>query len=159
MIFSKLLKNKKAQNTAEYAILISLVVSTATTMQAYVQRSIQGRVKDASNLMTSVKGDDVVTISWKSVTCRKSMQSTQQYEPYYLTKEYEIASATEKMKYLNGDAIEGAGMSVNSTRSKMGGQTTLWNATLEKLFAEDNFFNRHRRHHHHRRDTTPTSVL
>ena len=44
----KLLKNKKAQNTAEYAILISLVVAGIIAMQTYAQRALQARVRDAS---------------------------------------------------------------------------------------------------------------
>ena len=47
-MFRKLIKNKKAQNTAEYAILISLVVAGIIAMQTYAQRALQARVRDAS---------------------------------------------------------------------------------------------------------------
>ena len=60
----KLLKNKRAQNTAEYAILIAVVVGAAIAMQVYVKRGIQGKVKE--------KVDEVGT----------------QYEPYYLSTDF-----------------------------------------------------------------------
>ncbi len=39
--------NKKAQNTAEYAILIGLVVAAVMTIQVYVKNGLQGKIKDA----------------------------------------------------------------------------------------------------------------
>ena len=69
----KLIKNKKAQNTAEYAILISLVVAGIIAMQTYAQRALQARVKDASGFMTDVD---------------LGGSNTAQYEPYYLTSDY-----------------------------------------------------------------------
>lgn len=39
--------NRKGQNTAEYAILIALVVAAAVGMQTYIKMSLQGKVKDA----------------------------------------------------------------------------------------------------------------
>jgi hypothetical protein len=44
----KMFKNKKAQNTAEYAILIALVVGGVIAMQTYAQRTFQGRLRDAA---------------------------------------------------------------------------------------------------------------
>lgn len=41
--------NKKGQNTAEYAILIALVIAAAVGMQTYVKRGWQGRMKDTSD--------------------------------------------------------------------------------------------------------------
>ena len=75
-MFRKLIKNKKAQNTAEYAILISLVVAGIIAMQTYAQRALQARVRDASEFMTSG-------------TTLTGMDNTSQYEPYYLQSDYE----------------------------------------------------------------------
>lgn len=65
----RLHKNKKAQNTAEYAILIALVIGAVVAMQTYAQRALQARLRDASTQLT--------------------IQTTQlgnslQFEPYYL---------------------------------------------------------------------------
>ena len=37
----QLFKNKKAQNTAEYALLIALVIAGVVAMQTYAQRALQ----------------------------------------------------------------------------------------------------------------------
>lgn len=67
----RLFKNKKAQNTAEYAILIALVVGAVVAMQTYAQRALQGRLRDASV---------------KFVSQTSSIGGTIQYEPYYLNQ-------------------------------------------------------------------------
>ena len=72
----KLIKNKKAQNTAEYAILISLVVAGIIAMQTYAQRALQSRVRGAVKYLENETGDDLGT--------------TMQYEPYYLKTEYTV---------------------------------------------------------------------
>ncbi len=45
----KIFKNKRAQSTAEYAILIALVVGAVVAMQTYVKRGIQARQKVESD--------------------------------------------------------------------------------------------------------------
>ncbi|MFA5346487.1 MAG: hypothetical protein WC315_09475 [Candidatus Omnitrophota bacterium] len=59
---------KKGQSTAEYAIVIGLVIAAIVAMQVYVKRGIQGKVKDAVDYKDS---SDTVT------------GTTTQYEPYY----------------------------------------------------------------------------
>ncbi|MBI5023887.1 MAG: hypothetical protein HZC18_02675 [Candidatus Omnitrophica bacterium] len=75
-MFRKLIKNKKAQNTAEYAILISLVVAGIIAMQTYAQRALQARVRDAASYLKNQTSS--------------SLGGTLQYEPYYLTTEYDV---------------------------------------------------------------------
>ena len=53
---------RKGQSTAEYAIVIGLVIAAAVAMQVYVKRGIQGKVRDAVD--TTLQAG--------------------QYEPYYL---------------------------------------------------------------------------
>ena len=60
---------RKGQSTAEYAIVIGLVIAAAVAMQIYVKRSLQAKVKDAVDY-----NDPAAT-----------MLSTSQYEPYYLS--------------------------------------------------------------------------
>jgi hypothetical protein len=64
----KLFANKKAQNTAEYAILIALVVGGVVAMQTYAQRTMQGRIRDANKTFVESTSD---------------IGNTMQYEPYY----------------------------------------------------------------------------
>ena len=77
----KLLKNKKAQQTAEYALLISLVVAAVIAMQTYAQRTIQARIRDASSYLT---------------TQTSALGRTNQYEPYYLETDYDVVTDNTK---------------------------------------------------------------
>ena len=61
----------KGQSTAEYAIVIGLVIAAAVGMQVYVKRSIQGKMKDAADYNDPAA----------------SMLTTKQYEPQYATTE------------------------------------------------------------------------
>jgi Flp pilus assembly pilin Flp len=90
-MFRKLMKNKKAQNTAEYAILISLVVAGIIAMQTYAQRALQARVRDASSYMknqTSTIGGAV------------------QYEPYYLETSYVVNRESTETELLDDNTSE-----------------------------------------------------
>ena len=45
----RFLKNKKAQSTLEYAILIIIVIGALLTIQIYIKRGVQGRLKQATD--------------------------------------------------------------------------------------------------------------
>jgi len=45
----RFLKNKKAQSTLEYAVLIIIVIGALLTIQIYIKRGIQGRLKGATD--------------------------------------------------------------------------------------------------------------
>ncbi|MBF0523286.1 MAG: hypothetical protein HQL24_09560 [Candidatus Omnitrophica bacterium] len=118
----KLFKNKKAQNTAEYAILISLVVAAIVAMQTYAQRSLQARIKDSAALMTSVKGDAGTVTDWSGVTkTGNAIAATSQYEPYYLSQSYNIDSASTEAKFADNSTV---GMNSTSTRNRNGYSAT-----------------------------------
>lgn len=85
-MFKKLIKNKKAQNTAEYAILISLVVAGIIAMQTYAQRALQARVRDASQHLQ---------------TQTSNLGASVQYEPYYLTSNYTIDRNEQDIQILD----------------------------------------------------------
>lgn len=89
-MFRKLIKNKKAQNTAEYAILISLVVAGIIAMQTYAQRALQARVRDAGQYLATQTAD---------------MGSTNQYEPYYLTTNYLVSTNSTQAQLLDNQTI------------------------------------------------------
>lgn len=74
-MFKTLLRNKKAQQTAEYALLIALVVAGVIAMQTYAQRALQARVRDASLYLTNQTSQ---------------LGVTNQYEPYYLSSNYAV---------------------------------------------------------------------
>jgi len=102
-MFKKFRTNKKAQNTAEYALLISLVVAAVIAMQTYAQRTIQGRIRDASQYLqneTSALGNSV------------------QYEPYYLSSSYDVARDDATTERLGTNMVQ---METNSTRTRAKG--------------------------------------
>lgn len=66
---------RRAQTTAEYAILIALVIGAVVAMQVYVKRGIQGRIK---NIV-----DDVSLGG--AITGTSNVLTGGQYEPYYLS--------------------------------------------------------------------------
>jgi len=113
-MFKKLLKNKKAQNTAEYALLISLVIAGVIAMQTYAQRALQGRIRDAAVFLsnqTSLLGNTV------------------QYEPYYLESDYTVTRADEET-FIFDNRIEGTSKKglTNRTRQVGGFQEQQYNS-------------------------------
>ena len=64
----RILRSKKAQSTAEYAILIGLVVAALIAMQTYVKRGLNAKMRDATDTFATTVG----------------MGNTSQYEPYYM---------------------------------------------------------------------------
>ena len=103
----KHLLSNKAQSTAEYAVLFGLVVGAVITMQVYVKRSLQAKLKDTSGLMTSQTGS----------VGGQSLGSTEQYEPYYLYREQQQTATrdrTEKDVASGGDATTDIGKTVTT---------------------------------------------
>jgi hypothetical protein len=69
---------KKGQNTAEYAILIGLVIAAVVTMQTYVKRGLQARTKGAVEYFNRESG----------------LSGNFQYEPYYSESSYRVLQNT-----------------------------------------------------------------
>lgn len=103
-MFRKLIKNRKGQQTAEYALLISLVVAAVIAMTTYVQRAMQGRMRDASLYMsanTNTIGD------------------TNQYEPYYLSTDF---TSNRNMTDVERQDDTTVGYDMNGTTDRTGFQ-------------------------------------
>jgi len=91
--------NKGAQTTAEYAILVALVVGAIVAMQVYVRRGIQGRVQEAVDY-TGNLSQDITTGG------TKFKLTGAQYEPYYLVSNASTSQeATETENLLTGGGI------------------------------------------------------
>lgn len=67
---------KKAQSTAEYAILFGLIIGAVVAMQTYLKRGVQAKLADSTDYLTDVKGD-VTGLG-------DNLNQTGQYEPYYM---------------------------------------------------------------------------
>lgn len=110
-MFNKLLKNKKGQNTAEYAILISLVVAGIIAMQTYAQRALQARVRDAGQYLAQETSD---------------LGATTQYEPYYLQTDYTVVRDENQTQTL-GNGVSNFSVDSDRTREAGGVQTSTYN--------------------------------
>lgn len=108
------LKNKKAQNTAEYALLIALVVAGVIAMQTYAQRALQARIHDASIFMAKSGNSN-----------GNGIGNSTQYEPYYMQTTYNINTNSVDNKRLAPGLDE---LDSQSNRQRTGYQATAWNA-------------------------------
>ena len=87
----RLLNNRRGQNTAEYAILIGVIVAAAIAMQIYVRRGMQARIKSAVDY---------------SQTADSTIFNTSQYEPYYMDSSLEATSDSTSHEWMEkGGAI------------------------------------------------------
>jgi Flp pilus assembly pilin Flp len=98
------LKNRKAQNTAEYALLIALVVAGVIAMQTYAQRALQARIHDVSQYMANATSDGGV------------IGNSTQYEPYYMVSNYDVDTNSVDNKRL-GSGLVGADSESNRVRN------------------------------------------
>jgi hypothetical protein len=102
---------RKGQSTAEYAIVIGLVIAAAVAMQVYVKRGIQGKMKDASDYVDSDASGVVGT--------------TKQYEPNYMMETTMVSTrnASENATTTTGGGVSRAIVGTeNNTRT---GTTTI----------------------------------
>jgi len=84
---------RKGQSTAEYAIVIGLVIAAAVGMQLYVKRGIQAKVKDA--------------VDYDGSGGKYGMGQTNQYEPNYAatTNMQQTREAKETAETLKGGGV------------------------------------------------------
>ena len=100
----RILRNKRAQTTAEYAILIGLVVAALIAMQTYVKRGLNAKMRDATdNFATSI-----------------NMGNTTQYEPYYMQQNMQTGQRQNENVFVGrgGNVVR----SENSTSNRTGNQ-------------------------------------
>ena len=108
------------QTTAEYAILIGVVVAALVGMQVYVKRGVNARLKDASDTVSQVLLDNLNITS--------STDEHFQYEPAYASSDYNVTRATSRTEKVEKDLKTGLGgmfkEGVSETTTRRGSQTT-----------------------------------
>ena len=97
----RLLRNKRAQSTAEYAILIGLVVAALLAMQTYVKRGLNAKMKDATDTYATTVG----------------LGGTSQYEPYYFGQSLTTGQQGSETKSLATGGAETHASDLTSTRT------------------------------------------
>lgn len=105
--------NQRGQSTAEYAILVAVVVAACVGMQLYVKRGMQGKFRDMTDAYTRQGG----------VVGATPIGTTRQYEPYYTAEgDVDVAQQnTERSTMAQGGAITKSNISNTVTRT--GSQT------------------------------------
>ena len=104
--------NRKGQNTAEYALLISLVVAAIIAMQTYVQRALHGRIRDAAIYLK---------------TNTSELGNTEQCEPYSTESNYTQTSDRSSTERLDTNIVS---MGSFSNRVVNGQRTEHYNAVV-----------------------------
>ena len=103
---------KKGQSTAEYAVVIGLVIAAAVAMQVYVKRGIQGKIKDA------------VGFSSTDATSGVTIGNTTQYEPYYLSQSLNTSSDSATGATMGTAGVVNRNITGNEVTSRTGTVTT-----------------------------------
>jgi gas vesicle protein len=107
------LNQKRGQNTAEYAILIGVIVAAAIAMQIYIRRGMQARLKDAVDF-TQTADDDAGNSFFNS--------AVKQYEPYYLESNFQTTQegkTTEELQVGGGVVRNSLGDATSRTGNQI----------------------------------------
>lgn len=115
----RIFRNRRAQTTAEYAILIAIVVGAVVAMQVYVRRGIQGRIKNVvdHNPPSATVGDQTLTFTGE------------QYEPYYQSSDAATSRASKQQDVLGKGGQ--AGRVVAEQTQQMSQRKQAWDETSD----------------------------
>lgn len=114
----KLRNRKRGQSTAEYAILIALVVAAVIAMQQYAKRTLQARIYDASKYLTNQGSGD-------------GIGNTTQFEPGYLETEFTVTREGLDTEFQNGDKVTGLQYISDMNIGRTGTQNFAYNGVTE----------------------------
>ncbi len=115
------LRNKQGQSTAEYAILIGLIIAVAVGMQTYVKRGLQGKTKDAADDFALGVESGYTAINDTDVSNNLGAATlTTQYEPTELSSQstQKVSADTETSDMTKEGAITRT--STRTTEQKKG---------------------------------------
>lgn len=94
-------RKSKAQSTAEYAIILAVVVGAAIAMQTYVKRGLQARQKAGTDAFTGINA----TFAGINGTSSATFGPLAQYEPYYLESSYERFQENVEQEHMGGGNV------------------------------------------------------
>lgn len=80
------------QSTAEYAIVLGVVITALVAMQVYVKRGINAKVKDVTDHLTTQVGSGTDPLTGAQLS---------QYEPYYTNSDYTVDQSTNSKDTLS----------------------------------------------------------
>lgn len=92
--------SKRGQNTAEYAVLLALVIGAAVGIQTYVKRGVQGRLHDASKQFTDELNTGSNQTDWialRSTALTAPAPLVPQYEPDFINSKSSRVTTKDKV--------------------------------------------------------------
>lgn len=99
----------RGQTTAEYAVVIGLVVAAIVAMQVFVKRSVQAKVKDVTDSFAA--------------TASGTTGSEKQFEPDYASSSYTVGQTNDSTDaVVSKGAVDRTKISEKTTRAS-GGHT------------------------------------
>jgi hypothetical protein len=113
----------KAQTTAEYAILIAIVIGAVVAMQVYFRRGMQGRIKNVVDHTGIVQGGvDVAGLNGSKLKFAQGEEG--QYEPYYAAATAQSARKSTQTEILAQEGKLGRGVHEETKQERA--QKTGW---------------------------------
>jgi hypothetical protein len=98
-----MLRKIRGQSTAEYAIIIAVVIGAAVAMQVYVKRGLQARQKGAVDAFTGI----TTTIpKILSTGTDATFAGPVQYEPYYLKQSYDRYQENVEQEHMGSGKVQ-----------------------------------------------------
>ncbi|MBI3319018.1 MAG: hypothetical protein HYZ89_00295 [Candidatus Omnitrophica bacterium] len=104
------MRNQRGQTTAEYAIVLGVVLAALVGMQIYVKRGAQARVKLGVDELVKA---GTVNLTWLPATLPSGPDDVQlitptggptadgQYEPYYAESKYRVSRTSPVVEDVN----------------------------------------------------------
>jgi len=97
-----MLRKIRAQSTAEYAIILAVVMGAAVAMQVYVKRGLQARTKAGVDAVTGI----TATFAPEEGGGTSATFSTlAQYEPYYMESSYNRYQENVEQEHMGGGKV------------------------------------------------------
>jgi len=93
-----MLRKIRGQSTAEYAVVLSLVIAAVIGMQIYVKRGLQARVKAGTDSFTGAGAGFEFTEGTAGITAQ--YKPLRQYEPYYQESAYDTYSENVEQEHM-----------------------------------------------------------
>lgn len=97
-----MLKKSKGQSTAEYAIIIAVVIGAAVAMQTYVKRGLQARQKAGTDAFAGVTAEFAKE---SAIGTNANFAAMGQYEPYYLEASNDRYTENVEQEHMGGGKV------------------------------------------------------
>lgn len=100
------LKRIKGQSTAEYAVVLSLVIAAVIGMQIYVKRGLQARVKAGTDsFIKAGENFSFAPPAGEQGLTAVTYTALSQYEPYYQESKYDTYAENIEQEHMGGGRV------------------------------------------------------